>query len=92
MKKIDYIYISLLSVIIFLLILLVLRPTPKPPKPKRYSEVQCDLESYDKAANAYLSSAFPFVGRGLIKITRQLTQSFSDLIGVKCNQRLLEIL
>ena len=42
MRKVDYAYIVLLTVITILLLLLVLKPDPKPPQPKQYSEVVCE--------------------------------------------------
>ena len=43
MRKVDYAYIVLLTVITILLLLLVLKPDPKPPQSKQYSEVVCDV-------------------------------------------------
>ena len=42
MRKVDYAYIVLLTVITTLLLLLVLKPDPKPPQAKQYSEVVCE--------------------------------------------------
>ena len=42
MRKVDYAYIVLLTVITILLLLLVLKPDPKPPQAKQYSEVVCE--------------------------------------------------
>ena len=43
MRKVDYAYIGLLTVITLLLLLLVLKPDPKPPQPPQYSEVVCEI-------------------------------------------------
>ena len=47
MRKVDYAYIVLLTVITTLLLLLVLKPDPKPPQSKQYSEVVCEAMLID---------------------------------------------